>query len=98
MNRLLYGQPHPIDIGFITRVCPKCNGKKGRWYALNVITDEAVEVTETTYNLLPKTEEEAVKKRNKYCQMEFDKCDECNGEGNVYFSIEEMKEADREVY
>ena len=54
-------------------------------------------VNETTYRLLPKTEEQALKKRQKYCQWEVEKCEHCDGKGEVYISIEELYEQDLEM-
>lgn len=86
------------NYNYITRKCPICEGKKGRYWALNILTNETVEVTETTYRLLPSTEEDALKRKGHYIRWEFEKCERCSGDGVVEFWIQELIDADREVY
>jgi RecJ-like exonuclease len=82
MNRLLYGSPHPREIEVERVECPLCGGKGGSWWALNVDTNVCVEVNETTYRLLPKNEK-GLKDGEHYIQCEFEKCERCEGTGEI---------------
>ena len=82
---------------YATFICPLCDGRPNKYWAYNIKEDRCVEVNETTYKLLPKTEEQALKKRQKYCQWEVEKCEHCDGKGEVYICIEELYEQDLEM-
>lgn len=93
MNHLLYGTDKEYDVAF---PCPVCNGEPLKYWAYNLQRDCSVEVTERAYKLLPKTEEEALKKGQHYCQYEVEQCEHCNGTGEVIYSIDELREAEKE--
>lgn len=68
----------------MTTTCTHCNGTGHTPYlAFNIVSRQTTLVTETTWLILPKTEDEAEYKRENYCRMEIEECHYCNGEGEV---------------
>lgn len=73
-----YQEPHRVR-------CEACDGKGKNWYAYDFVSNTEVECTETTWNLLPDTEEEARSFRGKYVKSSVDICPVCHGEGEVEY-------------
>lgn len=75
----------------MTTTCTHCNGTGHTPYlAFNIVSRQTTPVTETTWLMLPETEDEADYKRENYCRMEIEECRYCNGEGEVkYNSLED---------
>lgn len=67
------------------QVCPGCGGTgHGKYMAFNIRTRKEVEVTRQAWICLPPGEDEAFEAGQNYCQMELEKCSECDGTGEVY--------------
>lgn len=65
------------------RTCPSCNGDGYEYYALDILTCEAVRVSAEEYVSLPDSEHEAVSCGSHRCKWESVPCPECGGEGEV---------------
>jgi len=69
--------------------CPECGGDGiDHRLAFNIVTREFVKVEPITWQVLPKTEDEAEAMRWNYCQAE-ENCPFCKGLGEVYQDIRE---------
>ena len=76
----------------MTTICTHCNGTGHTPYlAFDIVNRRTTKVTETTWNMLPKDEDEAERKRWNYCQMEIEECSHCYGEGEVKYNELEDK-------
>lgn len=65
--------------------CPSCRGfGVVDCTALNIVTDEEVEVTQETYYCLPATKMEAEQKRQNYIRHGKETCHRCGGSGLVW--------------
>ncbi len=74
--------------------CEACNGNGKHWHAYDIEADRETECTETAWNILPETEEEAIAKGEHYIKGEVETCEVCNGDGEVEY--EEDYEPDYE--
>ncbi|MDD5950591.1 MAG: hypothetical protein PUC53_01790 [Bacteroidales bacterium] len=64
--------------------CPECAGKGAiAWWAIDRRTGDELEVSEATYACLPPTERLAETKGEWYYQGEVEKCENCDGTGEV---------------
>lgn len=64
--------------------CPDCHGQgHDGYHAFNVITRRDVEVTETTWLLLPEDEDDAERMGQHYCRMDMEPCRRCGGSGTI---------------
>ena len=61
--------------------CPECGGTGGQHWAVSVETGEEMEVTPTTWSVLPETPEVARARRFRWYRGYFEKCRVCGGEG-----------------
>lgn len=75
----------------MTTTCTHCNGTGHTPYlAFNIVSRQTTPVTETTWLMLPETEDEADYKRENYCRMEIEECSHCFGAGEIeYDSLED---------
>ena len=65
-------------------ICPDCYGtgmKKPR--AFHIHRRLTVEVTETTWQILPKDEDDAAERGENWCRFPREACPTCKGEGEV---------------
>lgn len=76
------------------RECEECQGKGHLYYATNRHTGKDVEVTRTTYYMLPETEELAIARGSKYYRSEDCDCDICNGTGEIEVDLSDYYECD----
>ena len=74
MNSLLYGSPNPSEYDDCCSICEKCNGNGSIYVAYNIETDECLEVTKNTYNILPKSEIEALSSKQRYYAFNVEIC------------------------
>ena len=66
--------------------CTHCNGTGHTPYlAFNIVSRQITPVTETTWLMLPDTEEKADAKRQNYCRIETEECHWCDGTGEVEY-------------
>lgn len=65
--------------------CEACNGKGKHWYAYDIEANRETECTETTWNILPETEELAEASRNRYMRGEVEICEVCDGTGEIEY-------------
>ncbi len=63
--------------------CPDCKGTGTLYYALDIRSNNSVQVTPNAYSLLPNTEDEAFAQGKRYCKWSIEKCDRCNGTGQI---------------
>lgn len=80
--------------------CTHCNGTGHTPYlAFNIVSRNTTPVTETTWLMLPETEDEADYKRENYCRMEIEECIHCFGAGEIdYDSLEDDWDAAEHRY
>lgn len=71
----------------IMTTCPDCNGIGVYHYALDVYSGNSVQVTQAAYSLLPATEDEAIKRGNRYYKWGAEICQRCNGEGEIEMEV-----------
>lgn len=65
--------------------CPECGGYgMTDCTAWNIQTGEMVDVTQTTFIMLPEDENIARHKRQNYCKGDYCTCMMCGGEGVIY--------------
>lgn len=67
----------------LTTTCKACKGKGQRFYAYHIEQDLCKECTKETYNLLPDTEEEAIRHRQHFIKWDVEICEACQGKGVV---------------
>ncbi len=65
--------------------CEACDGKGKHWYAYDISANRETECTETTWNILPETEELAEASRNRYMRGEVEICEVCDGSGEIEY-------------
>ena len=65
--------------------CEACDGKGKHWYAYDIEADRETECTETTWNILPETEELAEASRNRFMRGEVEICEVCDGAGEIEY-------------
>lgn len=70
------------DVRMMT--CPDCNGTGYSPYkAWHIHRHVEVEVTKTTWLVIPKDEDEALAKGENWCRMDRKICPTCKGEGEI---------------
>ena len=74
--------------------CEACDGKGKHWYAYDIEADRETECTETTWNILPGTEELAVSARSRYMRGGVETCEVCDGAGEVEYEEDYEPEYD----
>ena len=65
--------------------CAACNGIGMHWYAYDFEAHRETECTETTWNCLPVTEEEARATGGHVIRGEVETCEVCDGEGEIEY-------------
>lgn len=66
------------------KTCPDCDGTGySTYWAIDIRTDEEVEVTPLVWSILPETKEEAESKRQNFIKSECEECQRCGGTGEV---------------
>ncbi len=73
-----YQEPHRVK-------CEACDGRGKHWFAYDFIADRETECTETTWNILPETEDEALAGGGHHIRGEVETCDVCDGEGEIEY-------------
>lgn len=65
------------------KTCPDCNGEGWFYYAFNIENGESFLVSREEYENLPDDEERAAAMSLRLCKGEIERCDTCDGEGEV---------------
>ena len=65
-------------------ICPDCHGTGMRKHrAFHIHRRVTAEVTETTWQILPKDEDDAMVRGEIWCRFPREKCPTCKGEGEI---------------
>lgn len=78
------------------RTCTACNGMGYYYYALDINTGCTIETTQMAYSILPDNEVEAMSGGYRHCKFDIEKCEVCDGEGEVVDDFEPDYEDDYE--
>ena len=69
--------------------CPDCNGSGVvAYWAMHRKTGEETQVTAEAWECIPATAAEAYAKNENYYRLEAEKCETCNGTGEIYVEDE----------
>lgn len=66
-----------------TETCKSCRGRGHIWYAYHIEKDTETPCSEETYNILPDTEEQAIRLRQHFIKGNHEICPDCDGKGEV---------------